>query len=141
MSFEKIMAIGGSGLNAQLVRMNATASNLANAGVISSTEETAFRAQRPVFSTLLVGDTVSEFSDLQGGVRVDRIVNDTKPVEKIFEPGNALADADGYVYSSNVKEIEELIDMLDASRAYQNNVEVIASAKDLLSKTLDLIKA
>jgi flagellar basal-body rod protein FlgC len=135
------MAIGGSGLNAQLVRMNATASNLANAGVISSTEETAFRAQRPVFSTLLVGDTVSEFSDLQGGVRVDRIVNDTKPVEKIFEPGNALADADGYVYSSNVKEIEELIDMLDASRAYQNNVEVIASAKDLLSKTLDLIKA
>jgi flagellar basal-body rod protein FlgC len=84
---------------------------------------------------------VSEFSDLQGGVRVDRIVNDTKPVEKIFEPGNALADADGYVYSSNVKEIEELIDMLDASRAYQNNVEVIASAKDLLSKTLDLIKA
>jgi flagellar basal-body rod protein FlgC len=141
MSFEKIMAIGGSGLNAQLVRMNATASNLANAGVISSTEETAFRAQRPVFSTLLVGDTVSEFSDLHGGVRVDRIVNDTKPVEKIFEPGNALADADGYVYSSNVKEIEELIDMLDASRAYQNNVEVIASAKDLLSKTLDLIKA
>jgi len=141
MSFEKIMAIGGSGLNAQLVRMNATASNLANAGVISSTEETAFRAQRPVFSTLLVGNTVSEFSDLQGGVRVDRIVNDTKPVEKIFEPGNALADADGYVYSSNVKEIEELIDMLDASRAYQNNVEVIASAKDLLSKTLDLIKA
>jgi len=141
MSFEKIMAIGGSGLNAQLIRMNATASNLANAGVISSTEETAFRAQRPVFSTLLVGDTVSEFSDLQGGVRVDRIVNDTKPVEKIFEPGNALADADGYVYSSNVKEIEELIDMLDASRAYQNNVEVIASAKDLLSKTLDLIKA
>ena len=140
MSFEKIMAIGGSGLNAQLVRMNATASNLANAGVISSTEETAFRAQRPVFSTLLVGDTVSEFSDLQGGVRVDRIVNDTKPVEKIFEPGNALADADGYVYSSNVKEIEELIDMLDASRAYQNNIEVIASAKDLLSKTLDLIK-
>jgi len=141
MSFEKIMAIGGSGLNAQLIRMNATASNLANAGVISSTEETAFRAQRPVFSTLLVGGTVSEFSDLQGGVRVDRIVNDTKPIEKIFEPGNALADADGYVYSSNVKEIEELIDMLDASRAYQNNVEVIASAKDLLSKTLDLIKA
>jgi flagellar basal-body rod protein FlgC len=141
MSFEKIMAIGGSGLNAQLVRMNATASNLANAGVISGTEETAFRAQRPVFSTLLTGETVGEFSDLQGGVRVDRIVNDTKPVEKIFEPGNALADADGYVYSSNVKEIEELIDMLDASRAYQNNIEVIASAKDLLSKTLDLIKA
>jgi flagellar basal-body rod protein FlgC len=141
MSFEKIMAIGGSGLNAQLVRMNATASNLANAGVISGTEETAFRAQRPVFSTLLIGETVGEFSDLQGGVRVDRIVNDTKPVEKIFEPGNALADADGYVYSSNVKEIEELIDMLDASRAYQNNIEVIASAKDLLSKTLDLIKA
>lgn len=140
MSFEKIMSIGGTGLNAQLVRMNATASNLANAGVISGSEDTAFRAQRPVFATLLAGDTVNENADVQGGVRVDRIVNDTKPIEKIYEPGNALADEEGYVFSSNVKEIEELIDMLDASRAYQNNVEVINTAKDLLSKTLDLIK-
>jgi flagellar basal-body rod protein FlgC len=68
-------------------------------------------------------------------------VTDTKPIEQIFEPGNAMANEDGYVFSSNVSEIEELIDMLDASRAYQNNVEVISTAKDLMIKTLDIIKA
>ena len=141
MSFEKSRAIGGSGLNAQLVRMNATASNLANVGVVSGSEETAFRAQRPVFSALLEGETAGGFKDLAGGVRVDRIVTDTKPVEQIYEPGNAMANADGYVFSSNVSEIEEMIDMLDASRAYQNNVEVISSAKDLMIKTLGIIKA
>ena len=141
MSFEKIMAIGGSGLNAQLVRMNATASNLANAGVVSGTEETAFRAQRPVFEALLEGKTAGGFEDLTGGVRVQKIVSDTKPIEQIYEPGNSMANEDGYVFSSNVSEIEELVDMLDASRAYQNNVEVISTAKDLMIKTLDIIKA
>ena len=140
MSFEKIMAIGGTGLNAQLVRMNATASNLANVGVVSGSEETAFRAQRPVFAALLEGQTAGGYENLAGGVRIDRIVTDTKPIEQIYEPGNAMANDEGYVFSSNVSEIEELIDMLDASRAYQNNVEVISTAKDLMIKTLDVIK-
>ncbi|MDG2422130.1 MAG: flagellar basal body rod protein FlgC [Gammaproteobacteria bacterium] len=140
MSFEKIMAIGGTGLNAQLVRMNATASNLANVGVVSGSEATAFRAQRPVFAALLQGETAGGYENLAGGVRIDRIVTDTKPIEQIYEPGNAMANEEGYVFSSNVSEIEELIDMLDASRAYQNNVEVISTAKDLMIKTLDIIK-
>ena len=139
MSFEKIMAIGGTGLNAQLVRMNATASNLANVGVVSGSEATAFRAQRPVFSALLDGETAGGYEDLAGGVRIERIVSDTKPIEQIYEPGNVMANED--VFSSNVSEIEELVDMLDASRAYQNNIEVITSAKDLMIKTLGLIKA
>ena len=84
MSFEKIMAIGGTGLNAQLVRMNATASNLANVGVVSGTEDTAFRAQRPVFSALLDGETAGGYKDLAGGVRIERIVSDTKPIEQIY---------------------------------------------------------
>ena len=141
MSFEKIMAIAGTGLNAQLVRMNATASNLANVGVVSGSEATAFRAQRPVFSALLDGETAGGYGDLAGGVRIERIVSDTKPIEQIYEPGNTMANEDGYVFSSNVSEIEELVDMLDASRAYQNNIEVITSAKDLMIKTLGLIKA
>ena len=140
MSFEKIMAIGGTGLNAELVRMNATASNLANVGVVSGSEATAFRAQRPVFAALLEGQTAGGYENLAGGVRIDRIVTDTKPIEQIYEPGNAMANDEGYVFSSNVSEIEELIDMLDASRAYQNNVEVISTAKDLMIKTLDVIK-
>ena len=73
-------------------------------------------------------------------MRVDKIVDDTKPIEQLYEPGNSMANADGYVFASNVSEIEELVDMLDASRAYQNNVEVITSAKDLMIKTLGLIK-
>jgi flagellar basal-body rod protein FlgC len=121
--------------------MNATASNLANAGVVSGSEETAFRAQRPVFEALLEGKTAGGFEDLAGGVRVQKIVSDTKPIEQIYEPGNSMANEDGYVFSSNVSEIEELVDMLDASRAYQNNVEVISTAKDLMIKTLDIIKA
>ena len=74
-------------------------------------------------------------------MRIERIVSDTKPIEQIYEPGNSMANEDGYVFSSNVSEIEELVDMLDASRAYQNNIEVITSAKDLMIKTLGLIKA
>ena len=87
MSFERIMAIGGTGLNAQLVRMNATASNLANVGVVSGTAETAFRAQRPVFAALLRGETAGGFENLAGGVRVDRIVTDTKPIEPVQREG------------------------------------------------------
>jgi|TARA_B110000263_G_C15231693_1_gene474934 flagellar basal-body rod protein FlgC len=140
MSFDKIMAIGGTGLNAQLIRMNATASNLANSGVVSATEDGAFRGQRAVFSALLEGKTAGGFQGLYGGVKVENIVNVNKPVEQIYEPGNPMADANGYVYSSNVNEVEELVEMLDASRAYQNNVEVINTAKDLMKRTLDLIK-
>ena len=140
MSFDKIMAIGGTGLNAQLVRMNATASNLANVGVVAGTEATAFRAQRPVFAALLKGETAGGFEDLAGGVRVERIASDTKPIEQIYEPGNYMANEDGYVFASNVSAIEELVDMIDASRAYQNNIEVITTAKDLMIKTLGIIK-
>ena len=140
MSFDKIMSIAGSGINAQLVRMNATASNLANAGVVSGTSEGAFRAQRPFFSALLEGETAGGFGELPGGVRVDQIVDDAKPIEQIYEPSSTMADADGYVYASNVNEVEELIEMLDASRAYQNNVEIVSTAKDLMVRTLEIIK-
>ena len=68
-------------------------------------------------------------------------ITDTTPIVQLYEPGNSLANEDGYVFSSNVSEIEELVDMLDASRAYQNNVEVISTAKDLMIRTLEVIKA
>ena len=68
------------------------------------------------------------------------IINDPKPVKQVFEPNNPLADDNGYVFASNVNEIEELIEMMDASRAYQNNVEVISTAKQLMSRTLEVIK-
>jgi flagellar basal-body rod protein FlgC len=75
-----------------------------------------------------------------GGVRVNEIINDPKPVKQVFEPNNPIADENGYVFASNVSEIEELIEMMDASRAYQNNIEVISTAKQLVSRTLEVMK-
>ena len=139
MSFERLMSIAGTGMNAQLIRMNTTASNLANAGVVAGTDAGAFRAKRPVFESLL-NNAMSGKESFEGGVRVNEIIDDPKPVKQVFEPNNPLADENGYVFASNVNEIEELIEMMDASRAYQNNIEVISTAKELMSRTLDVIK-
>lgn len=139
MSFERVMSIAGTGMNAQLIRMNTTASNLANAGVVAGTDAGAFRAKRPVFESLL-NNAMSGKESFEGGVRVNEIIDDPKPVKQVFEPNNPLADENGYVFASNVNEIEELIEMMDASRAYQNNIEVISTAKQLMSRTLDVIK-
>ena len=139
MSFERLMSIAGTGMNAQLIRMNTTASNLANAGVVAGTDAGAFRAKRPVFESLL-NNAMSGKESFEGGVRVNEIINDPKPVKQVFEPNNPLADDNGYVFASNINEIEELIEMMDASRAYQNNVEVISTAKQLMSRTLEVIK-
>ena len=139
MSFERLMSIAGTGMNAQLIRMNTTASNLANAGVVAGTDAGAFRAKRPVFESLL-NNAMSGKESFEGGVRVNEIINDPKPVKQVFEPNNPLADDNGYVFASNVNEIEELIEMMDASRAYQNNIEVISTAKQLMSRTLEMIK-
>ena len=139
MSFERLMSIAGSGMNAQLIRMNTTASNLANAGVVAGTDAGAFRAKRPVFESLL-NNAMSGKESFEGGVRVNEIINDPKPVKQVFEPNNPLANDNGYVFASNVNEIEELIEMMDASRAYQNNIEVISTAKQLMSRTLEVIK-
>ena len=139
MSFERIMSIAGTGMNAQLIRMNTTASNLANAGVVAGTDAGAFRAKRPVFESLL-NNAMRGKESFDGGVRVNEIIDDPKPVKQVFEPNNPLADENGYVFASNVNEIEELIEMMDASRAYQNNIEVISTAKQLISRTLEVIK-
>jgi len=76
-----------------------------------------------------------------GGVKVDRIVDDTTPVRKTWDPGNPLADKEGFVFHSNVNEMSEMVDMMAASRSYQNNVEVVNSARQLMSRTLDIIKS
>jgi flagellar basal-body rod protein FlgC len=137
MALSDILNIAGSGMNAQVVRMNTTASNLANAGVVSTTEGGAFRARRPVFEAILSsisGDAA------QGGVRVTEIIADGSSPKRVFEPTNPASDEEGYVYASNVNEVAELIEMLDASRAYQNNVEVVTATRNLLSSTLEVLK-
>jgi len=137
MALTDILNIAGSGMNAQVVRMNTTASNLANAGVVSTTEGGAFRARRPVFEAIL--SSISG-DPAEGGVRVTDIVSDGSSPKRVYEPGNPAADEEGYVYASNVNEVAELIEMLDASRAYQNNVEVVTATRNLLSSTLEVLK-
>jgi flagellar basal-body rod protein FlgC len=124
MAISKLMDVAGSGMNAQLVRMNATASNIANAGVVAESPELAYRAKRVVFEATL-NDAMSRQDSLDGGVKVREVIEDTRPARQIFDPGNQVA---------------EMIDMLDASRAYQNSVEVATTAKDLMLRTLEVIR-
>lgn len=142
MSLDNLFGVAGSALNAQTVRMNTTASNLANAGSVASTEAEAFRAKRAVFRAL-VDDALANPSAQQavGGVKIDAVVDDQAPVRKVYQPGNPMADGDGYIYQSNVSEVGEMVDMMAAARSYQNNVEVINTARQLLLKTLEASKA
>lgn len=141
MALDNIIGIAGSALNAQLTRMNATASNLANANTVASSETEAFRGKRVVFKALLDEQLVNAGANYFGGVKVDRISNDDSPIRKVSEPGNPLADKDGFVYQSNVHEVTEMVEMMAASRSYHNNVEVINTARQLMMRTLDIVKA
>ena len=128
-------------MNAQTIRMNATASNLANAGTVGSSEEDAFKAKRPVFQALVEqSDTNAGFENL-GGVKVKDIVDTEDPVRRTFNPSHPQADDEGYIYLSNVSEVTEMVEMMAASRSYQNNVEVVSTARQLMFRTLDITKA
>jgi len=141
MSFENIFGVAGTALNAQITRMNATASNLANAGAIAGTEKEAFRAKRAVFKTLMEEQQTHGGAAYVGGVKVDRIEDDKAPARRVSDPTNPLADKDGYAYKSNVSEVTEMVEMMAAARSYQNNVEVINTARQLMMRTLDITKA
>jgi flagellar basal-body rod protein FlgC len=141
MSLDRIFGMAGTALNAQTVRMNTTASNLANAGSVASSEDQAFRAKRPVFKALLDESMTNAGASTVGGVKIDAIVDDQAPIQKVHQPGNPMADADGFIYKSNVSEVGEMVEMMAAARSYQNNVEVINTARQLLMKTLEITKA
>jgi len=141
MSLDKIIGIAGTALNAQMTRMNATASNLANAGTVTNNEQEAFRAKRPVFKALMDEQMTHAGAPYLGGVKVDRMTDDQTPVRKVHDPGNPLADKDGNVFHSNVSEVNEMVEMMAAARSYQNNVEVINTARQLLMRTLEITRS
>jgi flagellar basal-body rod protein FlgC len=139
MSLDNIFGIAGSALNAQTARMNATASNLANAGAVASTEAGAFRAKRVTFKTIMEQQSNSpDFN--KGGVKVAGVSDDPKPISRMSDPGNPAADKDGYVYLANVNEMTEMVEMMAAARSYQNNVEVVNTTRQMLMRTIDIIK-
>lgn len=138
MSLFSIFNVAGSGMAAQSLRLNTVASNLANADSVASTPEAAYRSRQPLFAA--VQEQLGS-SDASGeGVQVLGVTQSQSAIPSRYEPGNPLADADGNVYASNVNPIDELVNMISASRSYQNNVEVMNTTKQLLVKTLDLGK-
>lgn len=125
--------IAGSGMSAQSVRLNATASNLANADSVSATAEGTYRAKHPVFQAVEPGAAGPE----QGvAVRVAGVVESRDAPERRYQPGHPLADAEGYVYAPRVNVVDEMVNLISASRSYQNDVEVMKTARDLLLATL-----
>ena len=140
MSSFKIFDIAGSGLSAQSVRLNTVASNLANADSVSGDPATVYKARHPVFQAVHAAVGAAAGAEQQQGatVRVAGIVESQAPPTVRNDPGNPLADAQGNVYAPNVNIIEEMTVMISASRSYQNNVEVMNTAKDLMLATLKL---
>ena len=138
MSLFSIFNVAGSGMAAQSLRLNTVASNLANADSVATTPDAAYRAREPLFAAV---KNRLDGSDAPGeGVQVLGVTESQAAIPSRYEPGNPLADADGYVYSSNVNPVDELVNMISASRSYQNNVEVMNSTRQLMQKTLDLGK-
>jgi flagellar basal-body rod protein FlgC len=141
MALDNLFSIAGTALNAQTVRMNATASNLANAGTVAGSEKDAFRAKRANFKTILETQLGPLDKSNLGGVKVSAISDDPAPITRMSDPTNPAADKDGYVYLSNVHEMTEMVEMMAAARSYQNNVEVVNTARQLTLRTLDIIKS
>jgi flagellar basal-body rod protein FlgC len=136
MSLFKVFDVAGSAMNAQSVRMNVTASNLANAGNVSGDPDKVYRAKQPVFSTFSA--SLADQSSGAQGVRLEGIVESSAPLQLRYQPDHPEADADGNVYATNVSTVEEMVNMMSASRSYKNNVEMINTTKDLLLQTLSL---
>lgn len=131
MSLLNVISIAGSALTAQSARLNAVASNLANADSMVGADGKPYRAKQVVFrATPVEGGGI--------GVRVTQVVDSAAPLRMVHDPKNPLADANGNVAMPNVNVVDEMVNMLSASRAYQNNAEVMNAAKSLLQKTLSL---
>ena len=128
--------ISGSAISAQSVRLNSTASNMANTETLASSKAEAYRARQPVFQAMMTRNT----DPAQVGVRMLGILESQADVMQRYDPGHPLANGEGFVFASNVNPVEEMANMISASRAYQNNVEVLNTSRDLLMRTLSLGK-
>jgi flagellar basal-body rod protein FlgC len=139
MSLFNVFNTSGSALNAQTIRLNTTASNLANAESVNGDSTKIYRARHPVFQAMM--DTNASSFDEQDagvGVRVLGVVESQAPALQRYAPENPLANKDGYVFTSNVNSIEEMTNMISANRSFATNVEAINTARDLLLKTIQM---
>ncbi|CAE6930002.1 MULTISPECIES: flagellar basal body rod protein FlgC [Pseudomonas] len=146
MSLASVFNIAGTGMSAQSTRLNTISSNIANAETVSSSLDQTYRARHPVFATVLGqqaaggdrGSLFAEQDEAGRGVQVLGIVEDQSTLMPRYEPNHPAADKDGYVYYPNVNVVEEMADMISASRAFQTNAEMMNTAKQMLQKVLTL---
>ncbi|MBL0711913.1 MAG: flagellar basal body rod protein FlgC [Colwellia sp.] len=136
MSLFNVFNITGSGMSAQSMRLNTTASNIANADSVSSSIDQTYRARHPVFAAAMQKAAIDQGESV--GVQVLGIVESNKPLNVEYAPAHPMADNDGFIYKPNVNVIEEMTNMISASRSYQTNVQLAESAKNMLNKTLTL---
>ena len=136
MSMLKIFDVASSAISAQSQRLNVVASNLSNVDTVAGPDGSAYTARQVVFQSALMGSGAQR--DGSVGVRVSTISENDTPGRRVLDPKHPSADAEGYVTYSNVNPVEEMVNMISASRAYQNNVEVMNTAKSLLLKTLQM---
>ena len=134
---KNVFDISGRAMASQLVRLNTVASNLANAGTISGSKEEAYRSLKPVFATQFSNAIERNGVSTVDVVGIEAITRDP---ERVFMPNHPSADGDGYVYRAAVDENEEMIEMVEASRQYQNNVEVISTLRGLMMRTINMGK-
>lgn len=145
MSLFNVMKIASTGMGAESTRLNTTASNIANANTVSSSADETYRARYPVFATemqkaLGAQPGTGTGSEVGQGVKVLGIVESNKPLQIEYAPGNPLADENGYIYKPNVNIVEEMADMMSASKAYETNVQIADTTKRILRHVLQLGK-
>ncbi|MBS0447583.1 MAG: flagellar basal body rod protein FlgC [Proteobacteria bacterium] len=136
MSMLNIFNVSGSAASAQSQRLNVVASNLANVDTVAGPDGSAYKARQVTFQTQLMGETQND--PTAAGVVVSTITEDQSAGRRVHDPSSPSADADGYVTYSNVNAVDEMVNMISASRSYQNNIEVMNTAKTLLQKTLQM---
>ena len=132
MSLFKIFDVSGSAMSAQAQRLNVVSSNLANADSVTSSNGQAYKAKQVMFQAVQTGHPAAT------GVKVTQVLEDTAPPKLLYAPKHPLADEKGYVAMPNVNVVEEMVNMISASRSYQTNVETMNAAKSMLLKTLSL---
>ncbi len=125
-----IFDIAGSAMKAQNLRLNTTASNLANVNTVAGSAEEAYRSRQPIFAAMLDGEI--------GGVQTRGVVESNREPEMRYEPGHPLANEEGYIFGSNVDSVEEMANMMSATRSYQSNVDMLATVRQLMLQTLKM---
>ena len=140
MKLDDIMTVAGGALEANTVRMNLAVSNIANAEVLAGNEAEAFKAKRVVFRTILESEVDKRRGEVSGGVRIQEVIEDTTSHTVSFDPNHPDANEEGYVYLSNVNAMNELVEMTAAARSFETNVEALNTAKQLMLRTVELLK-